>query len=233
MALETSDVISLVRGELSDPLVGGSDAASLWSEEELYHYLDEAQREFARETLCLSDATTYTDLPATADSPWVDFDDLIVEVRQAYYGANKRNLSVKTLADMERGVGRDDYGSGSIGSNWQQATGVPTTIITDMEYGRARLYPIPTEDDTVDLMVYREPLEEVEDSGVDLEIPPRFRRALIHSVVSAATGKDDADTHDKELSNVRGILWRNSMAEAKSFFNKKQRRAPTTRYGGI
>jgi hypothetical protein len=82
-------------------------------------------------------------------------------------------------------------------------------------------------------MVYREPTEEVEDRNADLEIPERFRLKLIHKVIALAVSKDDADTSDPQLEAKQLTLWNNALIGAKAFFYKRQRRAPTTKYGGI
>jgi len=235
MALETSDIINLIRLELDDPeLPGSGDSSdSLWSNEELYHYLDEAQREFARETLCLPDFTYFNSVAVTADDPWVAIDDRIVELRKVYLNSTGLPIEVITLQEFEHGsADSSDYGSRVLNGDWQTSKGPPRYIITDMEADKGRLYPIPTANDALTLSVYREPLEEVE-SGVDLEISPRFRRSLVQKACAMAYAKDDAETYNEVAMNKRLILWRDALDSALSFFRKKRRRAPVVMYGGI
>lgn len=236
MALETSDIIDLVRLELDDPELpgNGNDSDSLWSNTEIAHYLDEAQREFARETLCLSDFSNFASLTVTASNPWITIDDRIVEIRSAYLNSSGSKLVITTVNEIERGdIGHSDYGMRSLTNTWQSAVGNPQYLITDLEYGRGRLYPIPTVNDSIALSVYREPLEEIEGPATDMEIPERFRRALIHKACALAFAKDDAETHNDAAINKRLMLWQKALDEALSFFRKKNRRAPITSYGGI
>ena len=236
MALDTSDIFSLLRLELDDKeLPGNGDSSfSLWSNEELYHYIDDAQREFARDTLCLSDASTFGAVPITADDPWVAFDSRIVELRRVYLNSTGNVVEFMTLNDFERGGNYPgDYGQMKLNSSWKQSSGIPSIIITDMETGKGRLYPIPNADDSLEMLVYREPLEEIEDSSTDLEIDPKFRRALVHGAAMLAYAKDDVETFNKDAISTHLQLWTRAKEEARSFFRKKTRRAPVTTYGGI
>ena len=236
MALETSDIFDLLRLELDDKeLPGEGDSSlSLWSNEELYHYIDEAQREFARETLCLSDATTFNAVAVTNGNAWVDIDERIIELRRVYLGSTGNVVEFMTLNDFERGDGwASDYGNKRLGSNWRSSVGVPGIIITDMESGKGRLYPIPVADDTLELLVYREPLEEIENSGTDLEIDAKFRRALVNGAAAHAYAKDDVETFNVDALRQHQALWEKAKQDGLSYFRKKTRRAPITTYGGI
>lgn len=224
MSLETEDLFALIRSELSDPEYPGSgdDSDSLWTNEEIAQYLDEAQREFASATLCLPDATTFTGITVTAGDPWVVIDPRIVEIRYATLVTAKREVEPTTLVTIKRE-----------NTNWSDNTGTPAAIITDIEAGKGRLFPIPTADDTMDLIVYREPLEEIEDVSADLEIDNKFRRTLIHRVCALAYLKDDAETYNPTNSQNRMTQWFSKLEEAKAFYKKKTRRFGVTTYGGI
>ena len=236
MALETCDIYELLRLEINDKeLPGNGDSSlSLWSNEELYHYIDEAHREFARDTLCLLDATTFDAVAITAGSAWVEFDERIVELRRVYLNSTGNMVEFMTLNDFERGnVYAADYGAQRLNSSWKQTTGTPSVLITDMETGKGRLYPIPSADDSLEMIVYREPLYEIEDTNTDLEIDSKFRRALINGAAMQAYSKDDVETYNGDAIRYHASLWEKAKQDALSFFRKKIRRAPVTTYGGI
>ena len=236
MALETQDIFELLRLELDDKeLPGNGDSSfSLWSNSELFHYIDQAQREFAQDTLCISDASTYGAITVTADNPWVDFDSNIIELRRVYLGSTGNVVEFMTLNDFERGGNwSSDYGANKLNSSWRSSTGTPNIIITDMETGRGRLYPIPVADDTLEMLVYREPLEEIEDASTDLEIDAKFRRGLVHGAAVLAYAKDYVETFNNDAMMTNLQLWEKAKEQGRLFFRKKTRRAPTTTYGGI
>lgn len=236
MAVETQDIFDLLRLLLDDKeLPGSGDSSySLWSNTELFHYIDQAQREFARDTLCLVDASNFNAVTVTQDDAWVDIDPSIVEFKRIYLGSTGDRVEHLSLIDFEKGdMWHSDYGMNKLNSNWMQTSGTPSIAITDMDIDKLRLYPIPTQADTLNMIVYREPLEEIEDASTDLEIPDRFRRALVWGAAVYAYGRDDVETFNAQAAALNAARFQTAKDEALAFIRRKTRRAPTTTYGGI
>ena len=69
-----SDFLTLVRAELADTV-----SPYLWSDTDLYFYMSKAQEEWARETKCLKDYTTWSDIPISSGEEWIDLDPKIID----------------------------------------------------------------------------------------------------------------------------------------------------------
>jgi hypothetical protein len=80
------------RIEVADPEMPGSgdDSDSLWSTAEIFSFMHQAQREFARRTNCFTDILLGN---VFATEPFMDLDASIVQVRNVYLTTAKRELS--------------------------------------------------------------------------------------------------------------------------------------------
>lgn len=112
-----AELVKLFRREVDD-----KTAPYLWSEDDVYHYLDVAQQEFARETLYFPDSTTADVCAATviADEKFVDLSPLIVLIRRAKLLSQTRALKVTSLDKADQ-VNGSDYGFHISGGNWKRA----------------------------------------------------------------------------------------------------------------
>jgi len=232
------DVVELFRLDVDD-----TDADDpLWSDLEVYYYLDEAQKQFARKTDYFSDMSTADVCVATitADDPWVVLDPRVTKVRAAQLGSRPSKITPVTFAEMEDQPSTvDSYGSPfnfSQSYNWQTATGTPRFAVTDMERNKLRLTAIPQENDTLIMQVYRLPLKDITEDSARLEVEETdYQRGLINYMEHLAYSKNDVDTFEQDLAD-------RAMARAREFHldvqrDMKRRRysahAGTVRYGGL
>jgi hypothetical protein len=199
-----NELVKLFRREIDD-----LTTPYLWSEDDVYHYLDLAQREFAKLTLIFADSTTAEVCSAAvlADEKFVDLSPLIIQIRQAKLLSATRKLHLTSLDKISQGFGTDDYGMFS-DSAWETSTGAPRALMLDVEIDKGRLVPIPTEDDTLELMVYRYPLNVVTSSSAELEVTrPEHQRHLLLKMKSLAYGKHDSDVHNDTLEEKYQIAF--------------------------
>lgn len=179
MTTLASRVLTLVR-TLAD------DAVEPYAYEDavLLRLLDDAQREIARETLCIPDARTYT-AEVTADSAWVEAPPEIVKLRSAVSQADGTVLRPVSADAINSGVA-------GLGPDWRTATGTPRALITDLATDAWRLVPIPSADDTLDLegFVLPAPLTGV---STPLDVPPAAVPGLHLGVLAALFAVADAD----------------------------------------
>lgn len=203
----------------------------LWTDEDFFEYADQAQREFARETLCFPDYVTFAP-QVTAGNPLVALDERIVKIRRGRLPSALDDVKPVTLAEVERGVVVQDYGV-RLASDWERLAGVPRALITDLTVGYGRLVPTPITTETLQLAVYREPLEFIEDEGTDLEIERRWRLKLLPGIAALAYQKQDAEAFD--MGRAAGFVqqWQAVLADARRYYTIKLRPAGTTGYGGI
>ena len=181
----------------------------LWSDTELNSYMDAAQKEFARRTSYFSDASTVeiVQIAFSAADIIKAHDPRIIKIRSAKLLTNKSKVQPVTYAGMENKLTNpSDYHSpfnyGSV-LDWESSTGTPRYIITDLETNSLRLAPIPVADDTLQLVVYRLPLEDINDNQQALEITEEdFQRGLLFYMKYMAYTKNDIDTYDERLQQT-------------------------------
>ena len=214
----------------------------LWSDTELNSYMDASQKEFARRTDYFSDATTaaIVQIAFIANDTIKTLDSRVTKIRSAKLTTNKTKVQPVTYADMENRITNpSDYNSPfEYGSalDWESSAGVPRYIITDIEKNAVRLAPIPVVADTLELIVYRLPLDNITDNFQSLEVAEEdFQRGLLFYMKYLAYMKNDIDTYDERLQQ-------SALANHENFIENSKRQlrrlrfssAPgVIRYGGL
>ena len=204
----------------------------LWSDDELYLYINESQNEFAYFTRCFPDSTNFTDIDIEASNPLVDVDQKIFHIRRATIRGTRKILKVMTLDDFSENYLKHDYLYTSVGY-WEDVTGEPSVLILDADIDQGRLYPIPTEADVIDFSVYRYPLEDIIDENSSFEINPRFYYGLIYGVKYLAYSKQDYETFNQDEATKNMVLWNEFLNTSESQIKRKIRKPNAIRYGGL
>lgn len=228
-----AELLDRFRAEVADLNLSG-DADCLWSDEEIYDYMDDAQKQFARETRCFvdSESAALTTVAVTANDPWVPLNPRIIRILDAHLVTPRRDMRLIKKADVSRYWTSCDYGNYGL-SNWRYATGTPHAIITDMMAGKGRLLPIPLENDTIQFTVERLPLKDVTEESAALEVTERQHQLiLIHWMKHRAYDKQDADTYDSVKSSSFAAQFRERCREIHNELGRLRRPAGTVRYGG-
>lgn len=232
------EVVELFRLDVDD-----TDADDpLWSDLEVYHYLDEAQKQFARKTDYFSDASTADICIATitADDPWVTLDPRVTKIRAAQLGNTGKKVTPVTFAQMEDQPNTvDTYGSPfnfSSTYKWQEAVGTPRFAVTDMERNKLRLASIPQENDTLNMQVYRLPLKDITEDSARFEVEETdYQRNLIHFMKYLAYSKNDVDTFEQDLADRAERVASSFHLQAQRDLRRRRYSAHTgtVRYGGL
>lgn len=205
----------------------------LWSDPEVFECYDEAAAEFCDEVDVIADQI---DVPYVALDESVTQPPYITRLRKASIGGKKLNLfNAEQWDGGGCGMG-DDYGSQFTGpsEDWQTDTAdEPTALITDLETGQLRLYPTPTNPGAITLRVYRKPVTFMED-GEEPEIAERtHQRALIFGARSCAYLKHDSETYNLDAHQTMHEHFLERLQVFKTRVKRRDRRAGTTRYGGL
>lgn len=227
MALDLEDLLARLRIDLSDPELPGAeddpdnpDSDSLWSTADLIDGLDQAQKEYAEETLAFFDSTSYTPT-VTAGNPLVALDERIIDIRFGELSTAQSRVVPRTMADIER-----EYGI-----TWTSQTGSPKYLVTDYAVGYGRLYPAPVEDDTLTLYVYRYPLTDLECIHDSLEVrTDQHKRGLLLRAMELAYSNYDAESRDDNRASEYADRWQRFLDQAKSRIRKNTRRPRTVRF---
>jgi hypothetical protein len=186
--MTVNEVITLFRRQSEDSVYTYDrdmpDSQSFWSNFQLIQYLNEGQNEFAEETYCFKDGDSFS-LSLTGTEATYEIDPRILKVERAELLSTNTMLKLKTIEEYQQTSYRDDYGHRKA-SSWEEHTGTPTTLITDIDSGYFRVYPIPTESDTVKLTVRRLPLNVLDSLDDELEIPQRYQYGLLYKLQKEA-----------------------------------------------
>jgi hypothetical protein len=202
----------------------------LWTDVEVVRYMNLAQHDFAKRTLCLADASTASvvQLAVTNTSKWVPYSPLILEFdpMSAYSAVLEREIPILDKYDFHRRMGGDDYGlRRPLSTGWRTRTGSAQALISGIEVDKLRIYPIPTADDTLEVQVKRLPINLITDiSSTSVEVPEiqaMFHEDLIVYMMHRAYLKQDAECYDKGMSADYLDMWENeTIPEAKSMLKR-------------
>ncbi len=256
--MKPEDIVELFRLDVDDT----DPDDPLWSALEVYNYLDEAQKEFARKTDYFSDASTaeivdltVNKIDLTADPVVVDdthkfinLDYRVTKIRSAKLVSTGEKITPMQYADMEetpaQGIHYANYVNN--GRNWEESRGNPRFIVTDLERGKLRVSPMhvsntpnPQPADLVDiirLQVYRLPLKDITEASSSFEInESEYQRALIPYMKFLAYSKNDVDTFEQDLADRAQGQAANTFALIKRDLRRVRHSAATgtVRYGGL
>lgn len=213
----------------------------LWSDSEIYDYLDEAQEEICEEVDILSDNIEIPFVAATVAAADGELDVSsyrITRVRSVDLVSPRKYMVLANWEEFDSNPQRfvdDDYGLDAFNSDWKDQTNTyPRVVITDYDADNWRLYPIPTEDGTFKARVYHKPLTRMYAGGVEPVVTDRqLQQAMLLKARSLAYLKQDSETYDVQNSQKLEAVFLQRCAEYRKRTQRKRRRTNTTSYGGI
>lgn len=227
----------LVEDLVSDFRENVHDVATpyLWSDDEIYGYLDDAQNMFCREAVGISDSTSdLTICSFSAGDEYAVYDPRILRIRMARRQSDYYEVAVRNFEDFMAGqTGVTDYGA-IVRPKLDMRTGPVHTIITNMEQNKLRLVFIPEVADAVLLSVYRLPLLPINTTdGNELEIDAYHHRYLYYWMKHLAYLKEDAETFNKGASAQNEGLFRQYCDKVKHEISVREHKVRSMAYGGI
>ena len=228
--MTTAELLALFRRETRDDV-----APYLWSDEDVYGYMSAAQEMFCRLTDGINDSTSaIASVSVTAGEPVVTLDPSILRLRQVRLASTNRPLTLLNPEDVELGgFGANDYGLSYRRGIDLTAAGTPQYLVIGMDDDQGRLVPIPTADDTLQLVVQRMPSGPIEDDSDDLEVPDRHHRYLVLWMQHLAHNRQDAEAYDRGRSQEFEAAFREYCFQAKHEQELRQHKYRTMSYGGL
>lgn len=216
--MDTTRLYTLFRSELADVA-----EPYLWADDEVFHYADEAQKKFCRLTDGIADAGTpaVTQVAVTAGNPWVSMSPLIRKIR-GINGADGRYIDPENYEDFQKR-----------GIKLNARTGVPEILILGMQENKARVYPVPVADETLELLVYRLPIKALDDFDQKIEIAEQHHTALLLWMKHMAYSKQDAETFDKTKAAEFEVAFEKYCYNAQKEKNTSKHKARSVAYGGL
>jgi hypothetical protein len=194
----------------------------LWSNAEIYSYIDEAQKMFCRLTDGIPDSVSaITSIAIAADAETAQYDKRIKHIRRAYLDSDKTVLSI--INDNEVSP-----------SMLSLAAGKVRQLAVGMDAANIRLIPATEDSDTIKLSVFRLPLitinaQAVEDGVTELEIDEMHHRYLLYWMMHLAYQKQDSETYNEAKIAVFEKKFRDYCVSCISENNRRHRSARTVR----
>jgi hypothetical protein len=213
--MTTTELLAIFRQEVVDIAT-----PYLWSDVLVYAYIDDAQKQFCRDTYGIEDARSFK-LTILGDSStvWYAIDPAILKLRDAVDSTGK---PVEFVA-MEK--------MGERGMKFDGTVGPLKALVTGLQKGYVRCYPIPNVASSVELRTFR--LSADVGAGDDFEIDPQHVLNLLYWVKYRAYNVHDADARDPKKAGENKALWDAYCAKAKVEQSRVRRPVSTVSYGGI
>lgn len=180
--MTTTELLAIFREEVYDAV-----APYLWSDALIYRYIDDAQKQFCRDTYGIADARSFKVNIKSDGTEWYRYDPRILKVRGAVFSDTGRKVPIIPFEKMA------EHGYSFNGSQ-----GPLAALITGLEENTFRTVPVPNAVSTVNLTTFRLPEDVV--AGDELEIAPQHHIHLLHWVKHRAYDVQDAETYDKKAS---------------------------------
>lgn len=226
--MKTSELLDLFRKETDDTM-----EPYLWSDEEFFAYLNEAQEVHVRLTGGIADRRSpLTRVSYKTGDQFKKYDDKILRIKGARDENNNR-VVIQNYDSLESGALEDDYGSRYAAGLDDGLTGTIRYLITDLEAGDFQLYPIPDHDGELKLYIYRLPREEITGTASELEIPSYHHMNLLNWVKYKAYMKQDAETFDGARARDFRMEFVEGLENARKDKAAREDRKRIVQYGGI
>lgn len=203
----------------------------LWSDEEIFEYMDDAQKMFCRYGEGIPDSTSVvTQISYAAGDIWAPLDERILKIRKASLASNYRNVELANFEDIGHNT-QDDY-KNPIFLELDDSTGDVSRIVLGMEQDQIRLVKIPTVADTINLIVFRLPMDDITADGQDLEIHRQHHVHLLHWMKHRAYSKHDSETFNKGKAEEFGAAAMQYFEKARVEQETRKHKHRAVSYGG-
>jgi hypothetical protein len=238
--MNVDQLITLFRAEVKDEV-----APYLWSDVEVYNFVDEAQKMFCRKTGGLADSqSAVTTIECSQGDIYVDISPVILKIVSARRASDNGIIEVVNLEDELFGPPTTDYGRITNAPLFSTVEGKIRKIVSNMDANQIRLIDIPEADEDILLSVYRLPLEPIvtktaeerEEIGYEpqvFEINEMHHRYLMYWMKHLAHTKQDAETYDRGKSKEFQDAFFGYCALAKEERERREHKYRVMGYGGI
>ena len=213
--------------------VADMSAPYLWSDSEVWRYMDDAYKMFVRMTGGVADSTSaITQIGVIAGEADAAVSPLILKFRDATLVSTGRALKIVNFTDIPLKT-TPDYGSlRNIYLN--KMPGEVRYMLIGQQRKLVTWLQVPMADDTVALSVYRLPLDRI--TGPDQEfsdIGEEHHEHLLLWMKSRAYGKQDAETFDKGRRDEYKVAFSDYCSMASAEWERAKTKVRSVAYGGI
>lgn len=181
--MDVSGLIAICRRRIDDTV-----EPYLISDEEFTQFANTAQREVCERGHELFDETSaVTSVAVTAGEPTYTVSDAIIVIERAQVVGEPLRMTKILREDLD--INR---------YNWGSTSGTPTHFY---QFGNTiRLYPTPDVDYTLHMSVYRYPLDDLESTSDEPELPVAEQVYLTHWMCWEAARKWDVEASNMDMA---------------------------------
>lgn len=206
----------------------------LWTDAEVYSFMDEAQMSLCRFGVGISDSDSeVTRISYAAGDEYVPYDPRILRVRMARLASSSRQVDVMNFNDFTSGAAFGvDYGT--VQRLVLDSTRGPVRyLVTDLHQDQFRLVYVPEAADELLLTVYRLPLEALTEASTAFEVSRQHHRPLLHWMKHLAFLKEDAETFDRARATEHEERFRAYCEQQADEVARREHKTRVVAYGGI
>lgn len=224
--MNTTELYEFFRGVVDDV-----EEPYLWSDAEVFTYMDSAQKMFCRLYGGIPDVQSdATVVDVVTGEKYADLHPSVLYIQSARLVSTGQLLSV---VNATQHIQLDtDYGRWLSQPNPDTTGPIKAMIIGEQE-DIARWVYVPEADDTVELTIRRLPLKSLTGLEQTLEIPERHHEYLALWMQHRSFLKNDAETFDRGRSNQTRDDFVAYCQEARKEWDRKKYVPRTVMYGGI
>lgn len=206
----------------------------LWSDDEVYAYMNDAYYMFVRLIGGIPDFTTTAvcTVTATANQQYADIHPSILVIRQASLAPNGEAVRVINAQDTES-LSDEDFGVLRRINN-STSKGKVRYIVMGMEQDKIQWINIPDVNYTVKLIVDRLPLSIIDTPGQTFDgVKPHHHLKFLNWMKYLAYNKQDAETFNKAKAVEEKAIFESYCAFARAEKERYKHKVRVVRYGGL
>lgn len=226
--MNSTELINYWREAVKD-----TSAPYFWSDAEAYAYAQAAYVMFTRLTDGVADFTSAAcEVDVVVGEPVAELHPSILTIRQATRRSDGGAIEVLNHTDLGA-LTRTSYGQ-TIPISMDNSPGRVTHMVIGMQRNRARLIHVPAENDTIELLIYRMPLERIDTPGAELsDVDEIHHIHLVDWMSHLAYMKKDADTFDPRGSSEAGARFSDYCKLVKREQERYKHKSREIAYGGL
>ncbi len=205
----------------------------LWSDPEIYRYLNDAYFQFVRITGGVADFTSEAcEVGITAGEDTSLLHPSIMRVMSAKRRSDNREIEVVNITDLHAHY-RSDYGV-RVKQFLDDTPGPVRMMVLGMQRDLVRWVQVPEFDDAVDMVVYRLPLAPITGAGQTLDgIEEMHHLHLLDWMKHLAYKKQDAETFSPKDSERSGQAFLAYCDQVRAEWERYKHKTRVVAYGGI
>jgi len=205
----------------------------LWTEDEVWRYMDYAYRLFVRLTGGVHDfLSDVTRINVVAGEATAEMHESIIKTEQAFKMSDGKEIEIvnwsdqKKMATADYGIVRQIY--------LDDRPGPVQYMVIGNQRGVVKWVRVPEYDDTVQLQVYRLPIDHIiGDDQEFVDVAEDHHNQFLLGMKSQAYLKQDAETFNRAKADENDQKFRAYCAFVKSEWERYKHKPRVVTYGGI